>query len=166
MAINLDLPINLTLESVLRVHSEGVINSTSEYSLSVDRSSVERLWLSATSFYKGAMVRPEKLTRQLVVSFTETGEIGADSGALRNEFFEEALKQANARLFEGEEYARVPKKDYTLQVLFELAGMLVAQSVLQGGPGIPCLSEAIFDYISEEECYPCKADIPVNLATT
>ena len=41
----------------------------------------------------------------------------------------EALKEVNRRLFEGEENTRIPK-DYTLQVQFEIAGMLSAQSVL------------------------------------
>ena len=143
-----------------------MVNQSSEYSLSVDRTTADSLWLSTVSFYKGAKVRPEKLRKQLVVSFSKTGEIGADSGALRKEFFEDALKEANERLFDGEDYTRIPKKDYTLQVLFELAGMLVAHSVLQEGPGFRCLNEAVYDYITKAECYPYKADIPLDLATT
>lgn len=155
-----------SLETLLQAHSSQVIDSSSEYSLSVDRTSGESLWLSATSFYKRAMVRPEKLRKQLVVSFSETGEIGADSGALRKEFFEDALKEANKRLFDGEDYARIPKKDYTLQVVFELVGMLSAHSILQEGPGFPCMSEAVYDYMTKGECYPCKEDLPLDLATT
>ncbi len=100
------------------------------------------------------------------MSFSKTGEIGADSGALRKEFFEDALKELNRRLFDGADNTRIPKKDYTLQVLFELAGMLVAHSVLKEGPGFPCVSGAVYDYMAKGECYPCKADIPLDLATT
>ena len=43
--------------------------------------------------------------------------------------FGEALKEVTRRLFEEEENTRIPK-DYTLQVQFEIAGMLSAHSVL------------------------------------
>lgn len=155
-----------SLAALLEAHSRKVVDQEAEYALCVDRSSGERLWLSAISFYKGALLRKEKLKKQLAVSFTETGEVGADSGALRKEFFEDALKEANTRLFDGEADNRIPKKDYSLKVLFELAGMLVAHSVLQEGPGLPCMSRAIYDYMVKGKCYPNKADIPLNLATT
>lgn len=160
-----ELPIH-SLEALLHAHSLEVMDQDSEYALGVDCSSEDRLWLSAVSFYKGALVRKEKLKKQLVVSFTETGEVGADSRALRKEFFEDALKEANRRLFDGEDDNHIPKKDYTLKVLFELAGMLVAHSVLQEGPGLPCLSEAIYDFITTGKCHPNKADVPLNLSTT
>ena len=108
-------------------------------------------------------MHPNKLRKQLVVSFSETGEIGADSGALRKEFFEDSLKEMNVRLFDGEEYTRIPKKDYNLDVHFEMAGMLVAHSLLQEGPGFPCTSEAVYDYMVKEKCYPCKGDVPLDL---
>ena len=155
-----------SLEALLCAHSQSVVDQAAEYTLSVDRSSGDKLWLSAMAFYKGALVRKEKLAKQLVVSFTETGELGADSGALRKEFFEDVLREANRRLFDGEDHNRIPKKDYTLKVTFELAGMLVAHSVLQDGPGLPCLTGAVYDFITKGECDPRKADIPLNLATT
>ena len=54
----------------------------------------------AVCFYKNAMVKPGKLRKELVVHFE--GETGADSGALRLEFFEDTIYQANLCLFEGE----------------------------------------------------------------
>ena len=56
-----------------------------------------------TSFYKGAISKPQKLRRPLVVNFVNTGEIGSDAGALRKEFFEDAIREVNDRLFEGED---------------------------------------------------------------
>lgn len=100
------------------MHTHSVVDQVSEYALSVDCSSGDKLWLSAMAFYKGALVRKEKLTKQLVMSFTETGELVADSGSLRNEFFEDALKETNQRLFDGEDDNCIPKKDYTLKVNF------------------------------------------------
>ena len=76
-----------------------------------------------------------------------TGEVGSDSGALRKEFFEDGIREVNSRLFEGDDNRRVPKKDLTLETLFEIAGMLVAHSISHEGPGIPCLSPCVFQYL-------------------
>ena len=46
--------------------------------------------------------------------------------------------------------------------------MVVAHSVLQEGPGIPCMSPAMFEFLAyqnPDECYPVKDDIPLNIAT-
>lgn len=142
-----------SIETVLNELSSQVIDQSSEYSISVNHTTVSSLWLSAMSFYKRAMAHPDKLRKQLMVSFSETGEIGADLGALRKEFFEDTLKEMNTRLFDGEKWARVSKKDYNLEVQFEMAGMLVAHSLLQEGPGFSCMSETVYDYIVKGKCY-------------
>ena len=126
-----------TLPTLLKAHANKVMDTCSEYTLSVNRTTPEHLWLSAVAFYKGAAILPQKLKKQLVVQFNDTGEIGADGGALRKEFFEDVLKEANARLFEGEDRNRVPKKDCNLEYLFTMAGMLVAHSVK--APDCPAL---------------------------
>ena len=87
-------------------------------------------------------------------------------GPLRKSFFEDALREVNNQLFEGEDGRRVPKKDVGLEILFEVAGMLLGHSILQGGPAFPCLSAPIFDYLSHGDvklCYPTKDDIPLKL---
>ncbi len=84
----------------------------------MDRTSAEAFWLAVVSFYKNAKLRPQKLSKRLVVSFE--GEAGADAGSLRREFFEDALKQANSRLFEGDDSRRIPKKEWALAVMFEV----------------------------------------------
>lgn len=45
------------------------------------------------------------------------GKVGVDSGALRKEFFEAVIIEANKRLFEGESDRRVPKKDWGLELI-------------------------------------------------
>ena len=53
-----------------------------------------------------------------------------------------------------------------MELLYEVAGMLICHSILQEGPGLPCLSPATFDYISNSDnCCPVKDDIPLNIAT-
>ena len=65
------------------------------------------------------------------MQFDATGEVGADSGALRREFFEDAIYQANLLLLEGEDDRRVFKKDWGMEFLVEIMGMLVAHSIIQ-----------------------------------
>ena len=136
-----------SLGALLQRHADKIINQSAEYTLSVNRTTSDNLWLSLTAFYKSAKLKPEKLRKQLVIQYSETGEIGADSGALRKEFFEDGLKEVNNRLFEGKKMSRVPKKDCNLEYELEIAGCLLAHSVLQGGPGIPVMSEAVYGYL-------------------
>ena len=119
------------------------------------------------TFYKNALAKPKKVKRELIVEFIGTGEVGVDAGALK-EFFQATLNEVNERLFEGEPSRRVVKKDWGLEMLYEVAGLMVAHSVLQEGPGFPCLSPSMYDYLVKHEadqCYPMKQDIPLNLST-
>ena len=156
------------LQSILHAHSRKVIDHFSQYKLSVDRSTSDKLWQSVLCFYKNAKIKPDKLKRELCVEFMDTGEVGIDSGALRREFFEEAIEQVNFRLFEDEDDRRIVKKEWGLEFMYEIAGMLVAHSILQDGPGFPCMSPAMFEFLASQnpdECYPVKDDIPLNIAT-
>jgi len=67
-------------------------------------------------------------------------------------------QRVDQKLFEGDEKRRIPKKDWGLSSLFEIAGMIIASSVLSGGPGFPCLLPAIFysllTGIVNDECIP------------
>ena len=154
-----------SVQGLLADHAEKVIDQSSEYILSIDRSTPERFRLGVTSFYKGAIAKPQKLKRSLVVNFVNTGELGSDPAALRKEFFEDALLEVNNQLFEGEDNRRVPKKDVSLEVLFEVAGMLLGHSIVQGGPGFRCLSPAVFEYLTSTAAIQPKMDIPLNICT-
>lgn len=158
----------LSLRSLLQAHRSDILDLSSEYILSVDRSTSKKLWQSAICFYKSCMTKPFKLRRELVVQYDSTGEVGADTGALRREFFEDAICQGNLILLEGEDDRRILKKDWGLEMLAEIMGMLVAHSIMQEGNGIPFLSPCMYEYLIKEsaaECYPVKEDIPLNIAT-
>ncbi len=74
----------------------------------------------------------------------------------------------NTRLFDDEDVCRVPKKDWSFEMLFQICGMLVAHSILQSGPGFPCLSSSIYAYLvsgNPSYCFPTKSDIPLDLGT-
>ena len=148
------------------MHQNEVLDPLAEHVLSIDRSTPEKLWQMAVCFYKNAMVKPGKLCKELVVHFK--GEAGADSGALRCEIFEDIIYQANLHLFEGKNDRQIVKKDWGLEVLCEMFGMIVAHSIMQEGPGFPCLSPCMFQYFATErsdECFPVKEDIPFKHMT-
>ena len=84
---------------------------------------------------------PEQLCKELRIEFEE----GVDTGALHNEFFEVLLREMNKLLFKRER-SRLPM-DSNLQRLFECAEVLIAHSILQGGPGFPCLCQAAVSYL-------------------
>ena len=65
----------------------------------------------------------KKMKKNLVVNFINTGECGFDCGALKREFFKDALRSANEMLFEGEDNRRIPRKDFSLELQFEVAGV-------------------------------------------
>lgn len=129
---------NVSLDTLLMMHSEEMIDASRDTFLTLNR---QELWQRATCFYKATKNSPEKLGRNLVVVLEE--EEGIDAGALRGYFFEQLLKEVNERLFEGDIFRRVPKKDSELDCYFELAGRMVAHSVLQGGPSLDCLCPAV-----------------------
>ena len=141
-----------SLELLLHTHAEAVIDDSKYYKLSVDRSSNNYLWDTSMTFYKNALAKPKKVKRELIVEFIGTGEVGVDAGALKKEFFQATLNEVNERLFEGEPSRRVVKKDWGLEMLYEVAGP----------------SPSMYDYLVKHEadqCYPMKQDIPLNLST-
>ena len=91
------------IQDLLLDHARKVLDQSSEYILSIDRSTPEHFWLGVTSFYKGAISKPQKLMRPLVVNFVNTDELGSDAVALKREFFEYVLREVNNQLFEGED---------------------------------------------------------------
>ena len=115
------------------------------------------------------MLATGRLHRVLSVEFS--GEDGIDGGALRNDFFESLVSEINERLFEGNSTRRLPKKDWEVEKMFVLAGVMIAHSLIQGGPGLPVLCPPIyhflvsFDQDAAIQHPPMALDIPQNMAT-
>lgn len=107
-----------------------------------------RLWKTALMFYKSA--RKDELLRKLNVMF-EGYEDAVDAGALRLEFFGDLMREVNMNLFEGKEDHRVPIYSWENVYLIKVAGIMVAHSLLHGGPGIPCLATYVYQYIVSGE---------------
>lgn len=156
---------NLHLDTLLMMHAAEMIDSNRDTYLTVSRAG---LWQRAICFYKASKNCPQKLKQNLVV--TLENEDGMDAGAIRGFFFEHLMKEVNERLFEGDSFRRVPKKDSELCSYFELAGLMVAHSVLQGGPSVDCICPAVYTTIMsgalEEAVEELSVhDIPLNAGT-
>ena len=156
---------DITTEELLLRVSEQVLMPGRFVDITVHR---DRIWRTTLGFYKGSMKNPNQLRRELRIEFEEEG---IDAGALRNEFYEILLRELNDKLFEGHCRRRLPKKDSNLQRLFETARVFLSHSILQGGPGFPCLCPAAFSYmlhLDKEHALgelPTVDDIPQNAAT-
>ena len=79
----------------------------------------------------GCERKPQKMKKNLVVNFINTGECGSDCGALKREFFKDALSSANEMLFEGEDNRRIPRKDFSLSCNSKLQGCGLSSEILQ-----------------------------------
>ena len=130
---------DISLDTLLVMHAAEVIDANRDTYLTVNRTD---LWQRATCFYKASKSSPQKLTRNFIVTFEK--EEGIDAGALRGSYFEELIQEVNKRLFEGDPFRRVPKKDSELECYFELAGRMIVHSILQGGPTLNCICPAVY----------------------
>ena len=156
----------MSAHQLLREYSDRVIDRQQFMQLEVKR---DRLWRTAMGFYKNSLRCPDRLLKEFVVEFT--GEEGIDGGALRCEFFENLLRKMDDELFEGDQFRRVPKKDCALEKNFTYAGMMIGHSILQGGPGYPCLCPAVYSFLLYEDKekalqeLPTLSDVPRTAAT-
>ena len=130
----------------------------------------DKVWQRAIHFYKCAKVNPEKLRCQLYVEYV--GQRGLDAGAIRGDFLEKVMAQLDLNLFEGNPARRFPVKDRELEPLFEIAGMIQAHSVIQGGPSLSNLHPVVYAYlmtdnVDESLIEPLQVgDIPLNAGTS
>ena len=116
--------------------------------IDVDRS---MLWKTALVYYKSTP--KDHLYRKLNVMF-EGLEDAVDAGALRLEFFGDLLRAVDKNLFEGKQNRRVPLYSWENVYLIKMAGIMVAHSLMQNGPGMPCLAPYVYEFVvcGEKEC--------------
>ena len=131
----------VTVDSLLRQSSEA-IDFVTPLDIVVRR---DHVWRNGFSVYKNTVSDPSKLMKDLRIEFE--GQEGIDAGALKLDFFELLLGEINTRLFTGLDTRRVPKKDWGLESAFEVAGCVIAHSLLVGGPSFACLCPAVYSYI-------------------
>ena len=160
----------MSLSALLMRHASIHMDGSDEVVLKTNRAV---LWNKAKVFYKRAIACPEMLKKTLMIEFS--GEEGVDAGALLFEFSQEVLRTISEEYFEGSEGRKVPKSHWGGTTELEMAGAMVAHSMLQGGPGFPCIHPAMYQSMVLGECmmltslqpeeFPTADDIPHNAVT-
>ena len=136
--------IPVTLNEALKKYQKGVVEDRCKI-IDVDR---EVLWKTALVFYKSSP--KEHLYRRLNVMF-EGMENAVDAGALSLEFFADLMRTINNNLFEGNADCRVPQYSWENIYLIKMAGVMVAHSLLQNGPSMPCLAQYVYQFLVSGE---------------
>ena len=155
-----------SLDCLLYSYASTVIDEFRDVWIFVEK---DRVWQRAIHFYKSAKAHPEKLRGQLAVEYA--GQTGVDAGAIRGDFLEKMMTHVDRNLFEGNPCRRLPLKDRELEPMFEIAGMMQAHSVLQGGPSLSNLNPSVYAYlmtdsIEQSLTEPLQVeDIPLNAGT-
>ena len=117
------------------------------------------------------MHNPDRLRKNLVVEFI--GEDGIDAAALKYDFLEVVMRRLISEMFETTEdpYSRIPRAEWGNQREFEIAGIIVAYSILQGGPGLGCLPPVLYALVisGSSDClldeFPVLNNVPRSAAT-
>ena len=131
--------VDITLKDALNRYQKCVDTERSKI-IDVDRSV---LWKTALIFYKSTP--KDHLHRGLNVMF-EGFEDAVDAGALWLELGD-LLRAIDKNLFEGKQDRRVPVYSWENVYLIKMAGIMVAHSLLQNGPGMPCLAPYVYDFL-------------------
>ena len=134
------MPGDTTIDHDLSLYTRKVDKDNVKI-LVVDR---ELLWQRSLVFYKSTS--HEDLYRLLSISF-EGYEDAIDAGGIRIEFFCDLIRHIDNLLFEGKPGNRIPKHSWDNIHLLEMAGMMVAHSILQDGPGMPTLATYVYMFI-------------------
>lgn len=155
--------VELTLKDALKKYQKIVDEDRCKI-IDVDRAV---LWKTALIFYKGSS--KEQLHRKLNVMF-EGMEHAVDAGALSLEFFADLVRTIVCKLFEGKPDRRLPKYSWENVYMIKMAGVMVAHSLLQKGPGMPCLAPYVYEYLVSGErehaaAYVNHEDLPETSQT-
>ena len=137
-----------------------------EKTLRLERDSV---WMDMLRFYKRNMADEIELRKELVVQFEN--EEGLDGGAIKREFFALVLKEIRSRLFEGKDLMMLPIRDAKRGLIFRIAGVVIAHSVIQHGPiGFPFLAPCVYQHMTHQDedivLRSCTKDIIPQTAAT
>ena len=130
-------------------------NHFSSLSLSTDIDMANRIVVRRKHIWKDTLraFSRSSFDSQKAVNIIFVGEEAVDAGGPKREFFHLALEALanDGQIFQGPSDRRsfVHNIQAVAHKKFFYAGMLVALSLANGGPGFPCLAESVFNYL----CY-------------
>ena len=145
-----------TLKDLMCCHKRTLNLEENFKRISIDR---EELWYESVAIFKNpsfdAMAVP-------MVKFH--GEVGIDAGGVRREYGSLLCKElfsAKVNLFEGKDDRKLPlySSDNMCLRMFQIAGKMISYLIIHLDIGVPCLSPAVYHYISTLTIEPDRCSI-------
>ena len=108
----------------------------------------EDLFEDAMVYYKSAEFDPTKRLR-----IVYTGQSAVDTGGVIRQFYTQLRSAVSKQFFQGMKYCTPTySSDVVAAGVMKLVGVMIVHSILQGRPGFPIFSPAVFNYL-------CKGDL-------
>ena len=159
--VSVSLPCS-TLKDLICNHKKTLNLEENFKRISIDR---QELWYESVAIFKNPSFDAEAAP---MVKFL--GETGIDAGGVRREYGSLLCKElfsAKVNLFEGKEDRKLPlySSDNMCSRMFQIAGKMVSYLVIHVDIGVPCLSPAVYQYISSSTIAPdhCSIEDVVDL---
>ena len=103
----------------------------------------EDLLEDAMVYYKGAEFDPTKRLRIVYM-----GQSAVDTGGVVKQFYTQLLSAVSKQFFQGANYCTpIYSSDVVAAGVMKLVGVMIVHSILQGGPGFPIFSPAVYNYL-------------------
>ena len=114
----------------------------------------EDLLEDAMVYYKAEEFDPTKRLR-----IVYSGQSAADTGGVERQFYTQLLCAVSKQFFQGLDY-RTPmySSNVVAAGVMKLVGVMDVHRILQGGPGFPIFSPAVYNYL-------CKGDLQEAVKT-
>jgi hypothetical protein len=140
-----------TLKDLMHSHKRKINLEENFKRISINR---EELWYESIAIFKNISFDAKAAP---MVKFL--GEAAIDAGGVRREYGSLLCKElfsGKANLFEGKDDRKFPiySSDNMCSRMFQIAGKIVAYLIIHLDIGIPCLSPAVYHYISTSTIAP------------
>ena len=129
----------VSLQSILKELQKGM--SAEKEKLKIDE---EDILSDAMSYYKDINFDAKKRLRVLY-----KGQPAVDTGGVTRQFFTQLLNVISEMFFHGSDYkSPVYNADIVASGTMKYFGTIIVHSILQGGPGFPVFSPAVYRYLA------------------
>lgn len=118
----------------------------------------EDLLNDAMAYYKDEGFDPRKKLR-----IVYRGQAAADTGGVIRQFYTQLLSAISDTFFQGDTYrSPVYNCDMVACGVMKLVGTIIVHSILQGGPGFPVFSPAVYNYLAKADLNEAMRGVTVK----
>ena len=105
----------------------------------------------ALAYYKDSKFDARKKLRVVY-----KGQPAADTGGVTRQFYTQLLQEISQQFFQGDTFKTpIYNSNMVVSGIMKLVGTVITHSILQGGPGFPCIQFICLPKISKykSDCY-------------